>query len=342
MAENFYSGALVSIMMTERTLVVESRNGGFFSNFNCVMSNLAAYLGRDGCIAAEVDWRARPEFTHFVYGTPEDGNIWLHFFAPPQFSVMPQERFYVSEYTDKIAGYISAQDAYVTHRLNPFWRQRYQKLFDCHIKVKPFITARVNECFAAGMDGRFCLGVHYRNPRHAVECLKPIPPPETFIARARRLLPRGKPAVVFLASDYAPAVTAFRDAFGVQLVLQPDVNRADAALPDQLHHGLAEPGLAMGEQVLTDCLLLAKCDVLLHVTSNVATAAAYINPKLKLVYCETRLQSWQNFIWAVLRVIEWRNPDGWEPAKAWRRWVAALSTKPLPVFFYRLFLRLLG
>ena len=41
----------------------------------------------------------------------------------------------------------------------------------------------------------------------------------------------------------------------------------------------------LAREVLRDALAMARCDALLHAVSNVSTAAAYINPQLRLVYC---------------------------------------------------------
>ena len=60
------------------------------------------------------------------------------------------------------------------------------------------------------MSGHYCVGVHYRDPQHDFECLYPTPRPEEFIARLRRHLPKNQSWRVFLATDFPPAVDAFR------------------------------------------------------------------------------------------------------------------------------------
>jgi hypothetical protein len=288
-----------------KTLVLRSRNGGFFSNFNCVMSNLERYLGKDGFAAAEVVWPVRADLPHFSYGRAEDGNVWLHFFEPLDFPEFPPTRVEMSEYPKTGVCLISSLEAYATYKLNWRWRRIYHRLFTRFIKLRPFLIQRVDGIVRDDMAGRFCVGVHYRNPQHAGECPRPIPEPEAFIARVRRLLPAGRPVAVVLASDVEPAVEAFRAAFGDTLVVQPEVTRALSLAQEQLHHGAAHPSLNLGEQVLMDCLLLARCDVLLHVVSNVATAAGFINPRLKLVYCETRTEALQGYLWALSYMFNW-------------------------------------
>ncbi len=284
-----------------KTLVICSRNGGFFSNFNCVLNNLERHLGKGGVSAAEVSWPAQRDLVHFSYGRPEDGNIWLHFFEPLAFPEFPPTRVEVREYATWGATQITAIDAYATYKLNWRWRRIYHRLFTKHIKIKSFLLDRVEAIARDRMAGRFCIGVHYRNPRHTSECPHTIPTAEEFVARVRDLTPKRKPTAVVLASDFEPAVELFRKAFGEALVVQPDVTRAASLATDQMHHGVVAPAICLGEQVLIDCLLLARCDVLLHVTSNVATAAGYINPKLRMVYCETPAEAWRGYRWAARR-----------------------------------------
>jgi len=279
-----------------KTLVLRARNGGFFSNLNCLMANLDRHLGRDGFTAAEVLWEPRADLPQFAYGRPEDGNVWLHFFEPLEFSDHPAERVEIWEYPPDGPSEITSWMMYPTYKLDRRWRQAYHALFTRHIRLRPNILARV-AAIMAPHEGQFRLGVHYRNPRHSHECRDPIPPPEVFIARARRLLRWRRNYAVVLASDYAPAVAAFQAAFGDRLVMQPDVARA-AAGADQRHHGAADAALRLGEEVLIDCLMLSNCHTLLHVTSNVATAAGYINPRLRLVYCESLGQALRGWRWA--------------------------------------------
>jgi hypothetical protein len=127
-----------------------------------------------------------------------------------------------------------------------------------------------------------------------------------FVDRARRLSRKGRETVVVLATDYEPAVSAFRAAFGPALLVQPGVVRANSALDDQAHHGHRYAELALGEQALVDCLMLSRCDAMLHVTSNLATAAAYINPRLRLIYCETWGQAVRGYVWSLWRWLRWR------------------------------------
>jgi hypothetical protein len=267
-----------------RTLVIHSWKAGFFSNFNGVLNNLRYLLGRDGIEAALVDWHAED----IAYGRTADGNLWLHFFEPIRFERFPVERTEVRMFAEFSLTGINAYSAY---KLDREWRQIYHALFCRYIRIRPALLTRVETLYRAKMAGRYCIGVHYRSPTHSVECPNPIPPPDAFIARIRRMLPKGRSWVVVLATDAEPAVPVFERAFGDSLVIQPDVVRAATLNVGPMHPGSNAPSIALGEQVLIDCLLLSRCDVFLHITSNIATAVGYINPDLKMVYCETLMQA---------------------------------------------------
>lgn len=282
------------------TLIIRNRDSGFFSNFNLVLNNLYWRLGRDGIRAAIVDWRATARTAQFPYASEEQENLWLRFFEPLPFENFPAARRESNFYA---LTNITSKFAYAAYKLNRRWRRDYHRLYRRYIRVRPSVRESIDQIYRSSMAARYCVGVHYRHPAHDTECLYPIPPPEVFIERARRMLPKTRPGAVFLATDLEPVVDAFRIAFGESLVIQPRVWRAKSASEKEVHRQGA-PGLELGEQVLIDCLLLARCDAMLHVASNIATAAGYINPRLKMVYCETPRQAIYGYWWSLKTI--WR------------------------------------
>jgi len=204
---------------------------------------------------------------------------------------------------------MTGRHAYAMYKLEPGWRQIYGRLFRDYIRVKPAIVARADALYEARMAGHYRVGVHCRHPTHDIECLHRMPSLARFIAAARALLPADRSWVVVLATDYEPAVAAFRDAFGEKLIVQAGVMRAAAASDEQIHHEAGAPSVALAEQALVDALLLARCDAFVHVTSNLATAVGYMNPHSRMVYCETRLQALAGYLWSLhqsMPLIAWR------------------------------------
>ncbi len=268
----------------EYTLVVTAWNAGFFSHVNRVVNHLHHSLGRDGCAAVRVDWHVGEHIPLFVYGTAQDGELWRRFFEPLAFPDAPVQERSSHEYADLS---MTGLHAYRMYKRGAGWRTDYGRAFAEHVHVREELRNRVQELWHDGGVGSRSIGVHYRHAEHSHECPREMPSMDTFIDWTRRLLARSKGASVVLATDVREAVERFRDAFGERLLVQPDVARAPAG-ETQYDWGLP-PCLALGEQALIDALLLARCDALLHATSNIATAVGYMNPRLRMIYCEPRL-----------------------------------------------------
>jgi hypothetical protein len=267
------------------TLVVIAWNAGFFSHVNRVVNHLHHTLGHDGCAAIRVDWRINENMPLFVYGREQDGELWQRFFEPLDFPYAPPAERASHEYADLS---MTGLHAYAMYKRGSRWRTAYGRAFADHVRVREDLRAQADELWRDGGAGSAgAIGVHYRHPEHGHECPREMPTLDAFIARTRRLLRGAGPASLVLATDVREAVDAFRDAFGERLLVQPGVARAPVA--ETQYEWDAPPGIRMGEEALIDALLLARCSVLLHVTSNLATAVGYMNPRLEMVYCEPSL-----------------------------------------------------
>ncbi len=259
-------------------------NAGFFSHVNRVVNHLHHTLGRGGCAAIRVDWRVNEITPLFVYGSEADGELWERFFEPLHFPGAPAEELASHEYADLA---MTGLHAYRMYKRGSSWRELYGRAFAAHVHVREELRERTTELWRDGA-GRRNVGVHYRHPEHSHECPRDIPAMDAFIARTRAIIAGERSASVVLATDVSEAVDRFRDAFGERLLVQPDVARAAAGATQ--YEWDAPTGIEMGRQALIDALLLARCDVLVHTTSNLATAVGYMNPRLRMVYCESRLR----------------------------------------------------
>jgi hypothetical protein len=270
--------------LEEHTLVVTAWNGGFFSHVNRVVNHLHHSLGHEGCAAVRVEWHVGEHTPLFVYGTEQDGELWQRFFEPLAFPDAPAVERDTWEYADLS---MTGLHAYRMYKRGSGWRTDYGRAFAEHVRVREELRGRVEELWRDGAGVNRNIGVHYRHPDHSHECPRQIPSLDTFIEWTRTMLVRSKGASVVLATDVREAVDGFRAAFGERLLVQPDVARAPAG--ETQYDWDSPPCVALGEQALIDALLLARCDVLLHTTSNIATAAGYMNPRLRMIYCEPRL-----------------------------------------------------
>jgi hypothetical protein len=270
----------------ETTLVIGKREVGFFSNFNAVLNVLACSLGRNGAVAARVDWCVLRDQWEFPYGTADLGNIWDLLFEPLPFGFFPSHEVAARGFVETSMTGISA---YALYKKGGAWRHAYNQVFRKFIRIRPHIVERAEQIRRQHLEGRPAIGVHVRNIAHSIESPFVAPPVAYFVDRTKRLLAASEDAAIFLATDTSEAVAAFERAFGNRLVIRK-AERSERP-GHNFHHHNSTPDIALAEQVLIDCLLLSFCDVMLHGTSNIATAAGYINPELKMVYCETPLEA---------------------------------------------------
>ncbi len=272
-----------------KKMVVVPHNGGFFSNFNKVMNHLVCSLNRRGVKAVEVDWTIErgSKLKNFFYGTHKDGNIWEYFFEqllfPPRSFMMRKRTAYYRDWS------ITYSNVYALYRSGGEWRQQYHSAFKKFIRIKPRILQEVEQTYSRYMAGKYCIGVHVRND--AISSEQPdghMPPLDNFIDETRRIVLSKKEDVkIFLATDVQEHVERFKKVFGEKVVTQKGVTRL--RFPSDTEEGISfmyHSNLKLGEDVLKDCLLLAKCDVLIHRVSNIATAVGYINPSISMIYCQ--------------------------------------------------------
>jgi hypothetical protein len=272
------------------TITLIPHDAGFFSQLNKVMTYLRYQVAKKSRPMVAVDWHIdRAMNPSFSYGCPEDGNIWTQFFEP--LPPVPQNAFFRIRTSLFTTYSITSKFAYKMRIKNPQWREQYHRAWAEYIKVQPHILQRVNALYDAHLRGKFVVGVHVRNAFHSFEePNRTAPSLELFIQLIQQHLPQdGREIAVYLATDVEEYIQQFAATFGERLVVQPDVLRArktSVNRDEEIHTGVSKPGAYLGEQVLIDALLLSRGDVFVHSTSNISTAVGYINPKLKMVYCE--------------------------------------------------------
>lgn len=265
-------------------LRIPALDAGFFANLNNVVSVLGTCLGKDGVRAARVDWTVRPGMSDFSYG--EVGtNVWDQFFEPLDFAQIPAEETDAPVFPDYS---ITDIYAYRLHKRDRRWRREKHAIYERFVKLRPHVQAHVDAIATAMFSGGPIIGVHARHSGISVENVFDVPTAGTFVAHAHRLAEAYPGARILLATDSQAAAQVFAQAFGNRLLMQNGVERSGG--DGQVHQG---PGgsQARGLAVLTDALLLAKCNALLHVNSNIATAVGYINPNLQMHLCESRPQA---------------------------------------------------
>jgi len=169
----------------------------------------------------------------------------------------------------------------------------------------------VDDFISRNLNRDYMIAAHVRHPSHTVE------QPDAKIAHTdgyiRRILDlvrqrgfseQGSEWGIFLATDQQRVTERFRSVFGDRVCFFENVRRTtdvedrnfDALSIEeknrdgyQLQHLVASNrstwSLSMAEEVICDAAVMARCNALLHVVSNVSTAVAYMNPDLEMIYC---------------------------------------------------------
>lgn len=270
-----------------KKLIVVPHTAGFFSCFNKVMNHLACSLHHNWIIAIEADWHislvnGRP---NFPYGTQKDGNLWEHFFQPLPFRKLP---FLLPIRTSAYKDYsITDTAAYDLYKSGQEWRNIYHAAYAKYIRIRPHIQEKVEQIYRDYLAGNYCIGVHVRNDSHAYEQKTgKMPATEKYVEKIKENFPpNNKKTIIYLATDVEKVVSDFKHILGDKVIVQPNVTRS-ACHGKQRWCNNPDPQLKDGEEILIDCLLLARCNVIIHTTSNIATAVGFINKDIKMIYCE--------------------------------------------------------
>lgn len=259
----------------------------------------------------------------FCYGKPGDGNIWTKLFKPlfglskgdmNDQTILYQDakppQYVFNERREPLLTYVHAAKLYDVPWFAQMRRQ-YKKVYDMHIRLEDSIQREIDDFKAEHFSDFSVLGAHVRHPSHTVE------QPNAVIAHADEYIARLKDLAIrkgyrensdrwriFLATDQDRVVKRFTSEFGDRLIIWKDARRTTDAEDSefdsltqseknvdgyQLQHIVARDqknwSLDMAREVIRDTHLMASCESLFHVVSNVSTAVAYINPDCEMIYC---------------------------------------------------------
>lgn len=214
-------------------------------------------------------------YYYTVYNNSPEENMWDYYFEP----------IVNDPATKKIYRYFFVTKAYKNHRVDQ--KQKYRNLFHSilndRIRIKKEIMEKVDEFYRRYLKSEKCLGVHYRGGADALKYISANPynikyPLSGYFEKVDNLLSSMGFTKIFLATDDPKALEEFKNRYGYKVVSysthQNDVVRG-------IRHITAQNRRILGEEVLIDCLLLSRCDYLLHGASNIPVTAKFINPSLQ-------------------------------------------------------------
>lgn len=272
--------------------------------------------------AMQRHWKTKT-FTSFCYGTPEDGNLWLKLFEPLPYREYPEETYdddtvlyrgaeLRDDYNEKAEPWLTYIHSYKLYKSPGFqrWRNWYHLYMRAFVQLRPHLAQKIDGHYASHLRRFQVISAHIRHPSHGIE--QPgarMPTVDLYCQRIREVMASNgldrRNARIYLATDQDTVVEQMVEEFGEMVVFAPDAARTTKAhdakfnslsTQERMREGFqiqhltaADPSkwsIKMAEEVLIDTFLLARGDHFVHVTSNIATAVSYINPRIKMHYCE--------------------------------------------------------
>lgn len=241
--------------------------GGMFASFNAVLHHLL-WCEQNNQIPV-VFWDSRCHYYNHG-GFNGSDNAWEYYFQPvgpinPRpFHSVPMEfspvgTIWCNDYIDQAT------------------RQSAQRLIDKYIKFNPIVQAKIDAFYNQFMAGHKTVGIHLRGTDKYKETK--LVSPEQIIAVA--LQAADEDAQFFIASDERWRFETMKHLLGNRTVIFYDCYRAEPGQPLHMQHGHKPPRCILGEDVIIEVALLARCDLLVHTFSNVSAGALYFNAGLK-------------------------------------------------------------
>lgn len=265
--------------------------------------------------------------TSFCYSKPEDGNLWNLIYLPlpgVTNSEMNDDDFLTSNFDfpetkfvedrEPLLTYTNAYELYKAPWFSDF-RKLYNRVLRENVVLRPEFQKELDIHLSRRNTDKFRIAAHVRHPSHAIEQpggkMAGVAEYCEMISKvlgAEGLTLESDDWEFFVASDNAKSINAFVEIFGEKVNFVKDVDRVEESQIDAFELLDESKQLVEGHQiqhlkaadtsswthrnvfeVWRDAELLAASDVLLHSVSNVATAVSFMNPEIKMVFCDPKL-----------------------------------------------------
>ncbi len=225
-----------------------------------------------------------------VYNKKSDENIWEYCFRP----ILNREE------NKRNYRYLFMTEPF----RNPFAdRPRFLKIFhriiEDRIRLNGIIKSKIDNFVEKNFKGKKVIGIHYRGadtlsiagmPNRRDWIKSPL---QRYFDVTDDLLKKGFSAI-FLATDDEEGYQAFREKYGDKIFNCSNIRSSKTAAVFNWGINKNEPPLKKTdprevlEESLIDCLLLAKCDYLIHGKSNLSYVSKYFNPDIPCANMEVK------------------------------------------------------
>lgn len=251
--------------------VIGSWSGGFFSSFLGVLNHLS-WCADNGRIPA-IYWG--DESLYYQYGGYNGKeNAWEYYFKP----VSPCA---ASKNECRSMAYAPGPWRFYFNRLDSATRTRAKKLIDAYIQLANPVKEKIENFYNSRMRGKKTIGIHLRGTDKYTE-VKPVPLTVFFKEANNRARLLGKNCQFLVATDEAALLKQAQQKLNRPVIFYTCRRSVNKMPLHQGSHGASHQAI-LGEDVLIEAQLLARCNLFIHSLSNVSAAVAYFNPELPTV-----------------------------------------------------------
>lgn len=161
----------------------------------------------------------------------------------------------------------------------PEYREKVHTIIEKYITVKPRVTAQVEAFYKKFMAGKKTIGIHLRGTDKSSE-IQPVQP-RVILDAANTLAQKYPGCQFFVATDEVALLEVAKKSLKGKVIFCNSYRSPDGK-PVHLH----APNYSkakLGEEVLIEALLLARCTAFVHTVSNVSMSVLFLNPRLESV-----------------------------------------------------------
>lgn len=259
------------------TLETQSHGGGFFSNFNKLISNLKYYKNVNKII---FNMKSKKEYKAF-YFIAENEELFSKIFDiyDESNSINDTEIIKADHYIDNS---ITGTKAYKFYNENRIKLQPYNDIYNKYIKIKSPIKYKINKKITElkeNADQLICIFVRSEALKDEQPSGK-MPTRDDYV-KALDKIPKSKNVKYFLCIDNNDDLEFYENKYtpNYYTPIRRTKNKKDGE-PHTNSIGTLEDL----ESSFIEVMLMSSCDILVHCVSNMATASLYINMNQQSIF----------------------------------------------------------
>lgn len=253
-------------------IIVKQHEGGFFSNFNKVIS----FLEKNNNVE-KITWDLKGQaFGAFAFNC---GEVFSHLFSPYNTQRECNQEEVLKEYVDQRHTGRNVHNCYTGSQ---DWRYSLNCVYNKYITPTEFLRNKikqVDELFEQIQDKQK-IGILKRNDLLKCEQQQnKMPELSLYENEINKIYTKN--SALILSVDNTSDLNFFKNKYK-PTIFSPIIRRTNVATDMEPHF---TPGTHIdAATIFLDVYMLSKCNYFIHPVSNMATAALYFNPELKSKY----------------------------------------------------------